>query len=287
VAALLLTACGRGGEASLSRSAGSTRPLSLVGPSTTTTVPPPVAQAPTATSTTVSSRSSAGRDQAAEPAPPAPGPGAPVAAKPIRPASAGTYRFDTTGETAYPGLGGGTSPYPAVTTLVVDPPSGTHQHATRNLRDASGNGPVIETRFDYRPDGVYLDSLQLTVSVLLFSDTEEFRPQFPTLLLPTGARPGYSHDLSLPGQAGPAHLVIDVLDDEQTGVGGEAVDTTVVRLTASSSGQFNARMELTLWVAPSAGIWVKERSSSEASAPEGQPLYRGQDEATLQRLTPG
>ncbi|MCA1692203.1 MAG: hypothetical protein LC733_08410, partial [Actinobacteria bacterium] len=176
-----------------------------------------------------------------------------------------------------------------VTPLVVDPPAGTRQHATRDLRDTSRNGPVIETALDYRPEGVYLDGLKLTTTLFLFSDVQDLRPGLPTLLLPTGAGPGYHRELGLSaqGQPNPARLVIDVLGQETVSAGVQTLDTTVVRLTATLASQFNARMELTVWVAPTAGLWVKERSVSEASGPDGQALYRGEYEATLQRLTPG
>jgi hypothetical protein len=174
-----------------------------------------------------------------------------------------------------------------VTTLTVDRPVGGLQRSTRDLRDTSGNGPVVESVFDYRPGGVYLNSLKLTTTVFLFSNAQEFRPPSPTLLLPTGVKPGYTTDIPLPTTVNPARLMVEVLREERVTIGGQAVDTTVVRLTATLSGQFNARMELTVWLAPSTGVWVKERSVTGATGPDGQPLYQGQYEATLQRLTPG
>ena len=106
------------------------------------------------------------------------------------------------------------------------------------------------------------------------------------MLLPTDARPGFSRELTVPRLVAPARLIMEVLREERVRVGGQEVGTTVVRLTASSSGRFSARMELTIWLARSSGLWVKERSASEARSPDGALLYESQYEATLQRLAP-
>jgi hypothetical protein len=255
----------------------------LVAPATTTSVPPAVIEALPSTTAPAATRSPSTTPTATADRPATPAV-APSQTAPVPPARPGTYHYDTIGQSSYPGLGGGVAPYPAVTTLVVDPPAGTHQHATRDLRDASGSGPVVESRFDYRPDGVYLESLQLTVTLLVFSDTQELRPPVPTLVLPTDARPGYSRELTIPGRVAPAGLVIEVVGEEPVRVGGREVATAVIHVRATSTGQFNAGMDLTVWLDRSTGVWVKERSTSEASTPDGEPLYQSQYEATLRSI---
>lgn len=269
----------------MSGSRGGTRQPVFAAPSTTT------APGPAVIGTIPSTAASPGRPATTAAPPSESGPGrtsTPAAQESIRPAAPGTYLYDTTGQSSYPGFGGGSSPYPPVTPLVVDPPAGSRQHATRDLRDVSRNGPVIETALDYRPDGVYLDGLKLTTTLFLFSDVQDLRPGLPTLLLPTGAGAGYHRELGLSSQgpSNPARLAIDVVAQEAVAVGDQTLDTTVIRLTATLAGQFNARMELTVWLSPTAGLWVKERSVSEASGPDGQALYRGEYDATLQQLTP-
>ncbi|HJV09398.1 MAG TPA: hypothetical protein VJ653_06940, partial [Acidimicrobiales bacterium] len=74
---------------------------------------------------------------------------APAGPRALTPATPGTYRYDTAGATTF---AGNNVPFPAVTTLVVDAPSGTRQRVTRNLRDAAGSGVATEFTLDYRPD---------------------------------------------------------------------------------------------------------------------------------------
>ncbi len=280
-ALLLLASCGTGdrsGDASLSEApAGpvtTAQPPSLVAPSPSTTAAPAVVDARPPSPSTVPLPSTT--------APP----GRAITPTAVPPPPPGTYRYDTTGQASYPVLGAASAQYPAVTTLVVDPPTGTRQHATRTLKDASGNGPVVETGFDYRPDGVYLESLRLVVSVLVFSGAQEFRPPSPTLVLPTDARPGYSQELGMPGRVAPARLLIEAVREERVRVGGQEVETILVRLTATTTGQFNGRMELNVWLDRSTGVWAKERSASEARSSDGILLYESQYEATLQQLAP-
>ena len=52
-------------------------------------------------------------------------------------------------------------------------------------------------------------------------------------------------------------------------------------------GDVTGRQELTLNVDRASGLWVRERSVTEASAGGGLVQLRSQYEATLQRLTPG
>ena len=285
-AALVLAGCGGGGDsgedATLSGAPGKTttvaEPPVLVGPPSTTAASPAVVETGPSTTPSTGAPTPATGDAAPRPT---------SSATPVPPPAPGTYRYDTTGQASYRVLGGAPSPYPAVTTLVVDAPTGTRQRAVRDLKDTSGKGLVVETRLDYRADGLYLESLQLAVSVLLFSDTFEFRPSVPALVLPTGAGPGSSRELTVPGRMAPAVLTVEVLAEEDVRVGGRDLAATVVRLTAATTGEFRARMELTIWLAPSSGLWLKERSASEATSPDGAPLYQSRYEATLRSLTPG
>lgn len=280
---MLLGACGPGdgrGQASLSGPAPvSPAPVPSLpaeapaepGPTTTgpgavmTTRPVPTTRpAPAATTTTTTTA---------------------VTARPVAPAAAGTYLYDTAGQAT---VGALVTPFPSVTSLVVDQPAGARQRSTRDLRDPAGAGPVFETVLEYRPDGAHLVSLRLTATVLLLTQTVELRPSSPELLVPTGAAPGDRReiDVSVAG-GGTARLVVEVVGEEVVTVGGQAVAATVVRLSGSVPGQLDARLDLTVWLDPTRGLWVKERAVAEASSGDGGLRYTSQYEATLQRLTPG
>ncbi len=252
---MALTACGAdAGEKAAISGPVDTRPPIIAAPLTTTTAapavvdprPPPTASASTrlaATTTVVS----------------APAPTRGPAPAPLAPARPGTYQYDTVGQTT---LGGSTTPYPAVTTLVVDPAAGNRQHSVRDLRDASRNGPVFDSVFEYRADGLYLASLSATVSVLLFSDTQQLAAPAPVLLLPTGAGPGFHKDLDLPTQSGlVAHLAFDVVRVEKV----KGVDTRLLHILATLPGPYNAHLDLNVWLAPTS-LWLREHVVADASA---------------------
>ncbi len=205
-------------------------------------------------------------------------------AKALTPAAPGTYRFDTSGTTTFSLAAA--QPFPAVTTLVVDPPTGTVQHSTRDLRDAAGNGPATELTLDYRSQGVYLVALRLTVGVAGASDSEELRPPAPVLLLATGARPGAHTEADLAGTSG-AKLVVDVLREERVTVAGKGVDTLVMQAVVTlAPGDVTGRLQLTVDVDPVSRLWVKEQSVTDASAAGGVFQLHSQYAATIQRLTP-
>lgn len=270
----LLAACGNGAPApeAVRESAGQETTTSTAAPSTTT--------APGRTTTT---RAGARSTTTARPAAattttsPLSGPRA------LAPATPGTYRFDTTGATTF---AGNTIAFPAVTTLVVDPPSGTRQHSTRNLRDASGNGLQTEFTLDYRPEGTFLVALRVTTGVSGISDVRDLRPASPVLLLAAGAGPGAHREADLTGNS-QAKLVVDVLREERLTIGVQAIDTLVMRATVTlAPGDVTGRQELTVNLDRGTRLWVKERSVTDASAAGGLFTAHSEYTATMQRLTP-
>jgi hypothetical protein len=276
VLAAVLGACGGG-------SGDDVPTLPTVPPTVTPTtvaaeaVPPSTVAPEARTGSPTTARSAGGSDRGTTDTPTAPaGPAA------LAPAAPGTYRYDTAGTTT---LGLSTLPYPAVTTLTVDPPAGTRQHWTRDLRDPAGNGPLLELSLDYRAAGVFLEGLRLTTSVSGFSNVQDLRPTSPTLLLPTGAGPGTRQELDLAGTASTARLVLEVQGRERLTIAGRAVDTLVVHLVATlPPGEITGTLDLTAWLAPSVGPWVKERSVTDASAGGGLARFQSRYEATIQRL---
>jgi hypothetical protein len=197
------------------------------------------------------------------------------------PAAPGTYRYDTTGRSTFAGT---VVAFPSVTSLVVDPPSGTRQRLARDLRDASGNGLATEFTLDYRPEGVLLVSLRLSAGFGGISDTRELRPASPVLLLATGARPGAHVEADLTGTP-PARLVVDVVGEERVTVAGTPVDTVVVRATVTlAPGDVTGRQELTLNLDRGSRLWVRERAVLDVTAAGGLFTLHSEYSATLQRL---
>lgn len=268
---VLLAACGAGEPApeAVRESAGQETTTSTVAATTTTSAPGRT------TTTRAGARTTTTRPPAATTTP------APAGARALAPATPGTYRYDTAGATTFAGT---TVAFPAVTTLVVDAPSGTRQRSTRNLRDAAGNGLQTEFTLDYRPEGVFLVSLRVTTGFSGVTDVRDLRPASPVLLLATGAGPGAHREADLTGNS-PAKLVVDVLREERLTIGGQAVDTLVMRAVVTlGPGEVTGRQELTVNVDRGSRLWVKERSVTDASAAGGLFTAHSEYTATMQRL---
>jgi hypothetical protein len=273
----VVTACGGGEEAAELSGPLTDRAPSFEAPQPTTTVAPAVvAPGLPSTSTTGAPARSTTTTRAG-------GPSTTQAARavPLSPMAPGTYRYDTVGQST---IGTAVTPFPAVTAFVADTPAGGRQHGVRDLRDPSRNGPVLDSTFEYRPDGLYLVDLRTAITVLVFTATGGLLPPTPVLLLPTGAGPGYHQELDVPTETSTAHLALDVVRREPVTVAGRAVDTTVIRLRATLPGQYNARLDLTIWLSAEHRVWAREHLVADASA--AGVSYHAEYDATLQRLTP-
>jgi hypothetical protein len=251
-------------------------PSSVADIAVSTTVAPAPGGAP-ATTRPKSAGGGSGRSDAS----------APEAAAPegLPPAQPGTYRYETSGVSTFALT---SLPYPPVSTLTVSSPSGTRQRWTRDLRDASGSGPMSEFSLDFRSDGVYLDDLTLTNSFQGMVNVQNLRPTAPPRLVSTGAGPGARSEFDLrAGDGGIAHATVDVTGNESVAVGGQSVDTVVVRTTiVLPPGQVSGHFELTGWFAPSARVWAKEHFVADASAAGGLFTFHSQYDAVAQALTP-
>ena len=272
---VLLAGCGDGEPApeAVRESAGQETTTSTVAATTTTSAPGRTTTTAAGARTTTTRRAAATTPTTTHSA----------GARALTPATPGTYRYDTAGATTF---AGNTVPFPAVTTLVVDAPSGTRQRSTRNLRDAAGNGLQTEFTLDYRPEGVFLVALRVTTGFSGITDVRDLRPASPVLLLATGAGPGAHREADLTGNS-PAKLVVDVLREERLTIGGQSVDTLVMRATVTlAPGDVTGRQELTVNVDRGTRLWVKERSVTDASAAGGLFTAHSEYTATMQRLTP-
>ncbi len=174
-----------------------------------------------------------------------------------------------------------------MTTNYVDPVVGSRQHASRDLRNA-GNGPLTEYTFEYRADGVYLVSLRLTFTLSPYPPYPvDLTPPAPLLFLATGAAPGASRTLDVPvPSGGSARVVVDVLGTEAVTIGGQVLDTLVVRSVATMpSGQITGTQSLTVNLDRGSRLWVKERGVGDAAIP-GVLAVHTEYSATIQSLTP-
>ena len=285
---VLLAACGDGGvrpeavRESAGQAAAETTTSTEAATSATTAAITTTAAAGRRTTTTAA-RARTTTTAVTRPGAPTTQATAPAGARALTPAVPGTYRFDTAGSTT---VAGNTVPFPAVTTLVVDPPAGNRQRSSRNLRDAAGNGLASEITLEYRPDGVYLVGLRLIAGFSGVTETRDLAPASPVLLLATGEGPGAHREADLIGTA-PARLVVDILREERVAVSGRPVDTLVMRAVVNSApGDVTGRQELTVNIDRSSRLWVRERSVTDASAGGGLITLHSEYTATLQRLTP-
>lgn len=245
----------------MSSVAGGDGTTTTAGNPPTTTLTVPEATAPPATATTV-------------PVGPATPP-ATAAPQPVEPATPGRYEYATAGELVTPL---GSSPLPESSSLVVEPATGTRQRTTRVVGEGGGATFTTETVFDYRAGGIHLVTLTQTVSALVFTETETLVPPAPVLLVPTGAVAGYRNELDVPVlSGGTARLSVEVLRREPVNVGNRAVDAVVVRVATTLP---DATADLTVWLAPEHGIYVRDQSVLTAG------VARITTESTLRSLTP-
>lgn len=275
VAGALLTACG----------GDDPEPTDLDSPEvTTTTAPPSSTSDTTATSTTVATQPTTSRRSGSTGATTTVK-AAPAAAV-IAPPASGRYSYTTTGSST---LNATVTPFPSVTTLTVDPATGTTQHSIRNLKDANAMGSSTDYVLDYRADGVYL--VRATVNITSGALTNDFalNPAAPVMFIPTGATIGTHLEVDLPVTgAGTARLVIDVLREEAVTVGGRSVNAVVVRgVVTLPPGSVSGTQDLTLWFDRESRLVVKESSRTDASALGGLARFNSNYEATIQSLTPG
>jgi hypothetical protein len=218
------------------------------------------------------------------PATPAPGPVA------LTPPAAGTYSYATSGATTVTGAPIPINiPFPPVTTNVIDPPAGARQHSQRRLVDASGNGSVIDYVFEYRADGVYLVSLTFTTTFSGQSDVQTLAPPAPLLFLATGAGPGSSQTLDIAVGAGTARVVVDVPRTEVVTVGGQAIETLVVRSAAQlPPGAITGTQTITVNLDRGSRLWVRETGLGDGTAAVGgfNLVVHSDYTARIERLTP-
>lgn len=210
-------------------------------------------------------------------------PSAPGAAQPTK---AGTYTYDTDGETTQTGGLGGTEQLPERTTLKVDPPQGNRQTSVRDMRDEDGEGGTTTTVLQYRDDGVYLESLKTRNRVSGITVTYEFRPDPPQLLAPTGAGVGHHTEFSMTSTNGglTAHVTIDVLAQETLTIGGAATETFKVRTHTVLEGDVEGEIRSHDNIDATRYLTVREDSVSDVETAFGN--FHTEQISVLRSLNP-
>ena len=282
VAAIVLAACGGGGGTKKTAAQGTTTSsedtsTTVAGGSSTSVA----AGAATTTKTTAKGSTTGGATVNGKPATnytPPPG------ATPAKPATPGTYHYDTSGSSS---LGTQSSSPPPVTPLVVDPPNGTQQHSFRDERTPDGKGSTTDTWLDFKPEGVYLDEIKVVSSSPFGAQTIDFKANPPVLAAPTGVKPGQSveFDLSDPSYGVSIHVKIDFVRMETITIGGQAVDTIVTHQVGTLSGKVTGTQTSDSWVAPQYDLFVKDHTVADLTA-YGVKAH-SDITSQLQKLTPG
>jgi hypothetical protein len=287
---LVGAACGGGDDDDVKTAASSTT-SSSVGGSTSSTTP---GEETTTTAGAAGPDTTRGGPAAttapAATAPPATDPPGPTA---LTPPAAGNYSYATSGQTTVTGapIPIPALPFPPSTTNRIDPPAGTRQHMRRNLQDAGGNGSIVDYTFDYRADGIYLESLKFTITISGQSNVQDLTPPAPLLFLATGAGPGASRTLAIPVGSGTAQVVVSVPGTERVTIGGRGIDTLVVRSVATlPPGDVTGTQTLTVNLDPASRLWVKEVGAGTGTAVVagvGTLQVQTNYSATINSLTPG
>lgn len=210
-------------------------------------------------------------------------PGGAAGAESATPLAEGTYEYDTDGQVVL--SGGPPRDLPATTTLTGQKPNGVAQRRVRDLRDAEGNGTVTETDLEFRPDGVYITRVKVTVSFPGgVTDVRELKTEKPELIAPTGGGPGFATSFVMTGSGTTAEVSIRVLRAETISIGGRSVEAQVAETKIVFSGALRGHQTSTCWFWPKHIVAVKEVVSADIQ--NGPIRAQTEYEATLRSLTP-
>ncbi len=277
-----VSACG-GGPGSAITAAARTEQQAAPSTTTSTTLAPTTTTAP-APATAAATRTTSARAARApsKPATTSTSPNKPAAvATGFAPAVPGVYRYDTSGSTSSLL---GKQAFSAVSTLTVDPPSGTKQHSVRELKSSNGDGFTIDQILDYRPEGVTVVRQRLVLTQRGDRTVRTLNAAPPTLVIPLGLGVGTHRVLDLTGVGLVGHEVVDILQAVTVTVAGQPVSGILVRTVLNVSGGVSGTIQLDQWWSPSARVPMKEQLT--ATMKSGLASVKTTYDATIQKLTP-
>lgn len=219
-----------------------------------------VARSTSPTTTRVRGAASAGAAPVTTPSSPALA--AASAPSGLAPTAAGTYDYDTSGNASY---GFGTTTFPHLTTLSVDPAQGIQQRAVRRLLDASGNGFVVDQTLDFAPDGIHLDRLVLTMTLHGATTVRTLRAQPPGMVLASGGGAGTVEHFDLIGSGIAGHEDVTIGAPGSTTVAGASVATIPIKSVLTLSGGASGTIEWDQAFAPVWRLAVREDAAATVS----------------------
>jgi len=197
------------------------------------------------------------------------------------PATPGTYRYNTSGSTS--SLLGKQSA-PSVSTLVVDAPQGTKQHSVRQILSANGDGFVIDQILDYQPQGVAVVRQRLAMTQKGSTTVRTLNAAPTTVVIPMGTATGTHREFDLSGVSIAGHEAVDLVESVVSNVGGQALNTVLVRTVLHVSGSVSGTIQLDQWWAAAARVPAREQLT--ATMKSGFATVKTNYSATLQSVTP-
>jgi hypothetical protein len=189
---------------------------------------------------------------------PAPAAGGALAAGAIQPTAPGNYSYNETGQNSFtcPPTPAQTQPAPSPTGLKVDSANGNRQRSVRDRRASNGQGIVITQDYEFRPDGIYLVYLRQEQSTPVGTDTSEFEPNPPVLVLPKSPKQGQSWAFTLTSKDGRIKVeisnTIETPEENVTVANGSTSPSVRLKSTrhatgASNLGQIDITENATIW----------------------------------------
>ena len=270
--ALVAAACGDDGGAERDSAGATTTTTRSAPPSTEDTT----ASAVASTTTTAAPAAAGRRGRAATTASPTTTAAPTAPATGVRFTAPGTYRYAATGQ--FSSTVGGAQPRNGVTTLTVDPPSGSDQRSVRQ-----GLGRVTEQVLRLDGGGAYLVSMRVTDQGV----DKEVRPAPPALALPADVAVGrtWSWRATSTDGATTVAATMRALRDEDVTVGGAAVRSLVVEALLTLTGDLMSTSKQTLWVSDRHRLIVRQDDATEGRL--GVIAFSSTSSETLLALTPG
>ena len=150
---------------------------------------------------------------------------APTSPSTMHASRAGAYSYATSGAFGY----GDISSEPAVTTMSVDPATHGRQHSRWDLRDAHGNGDVLDRTIEFRADGVHLVSESDTYTDQTGTSSWTCAATRPPLMLAARPTPGQQLRFNMACTGFTQTFVITVLAPQTVEIAGQTRKLVVVR----------------------------------------------------------
>ena len=201
------------------------------------------------------------------------------------PVLTGHFTYATTGTRTVSGaMPGKPDAYPSTTSLDVTEQSGSYQ-LSRDMRDEYGSGELIDSSVVVRPEGVFLNTLNLAECEAGVKDELRFTAGSPAPLFVANAQPGKHVEFDMDGGATKAHMSVDYLGAEHVTVGRDSVPTQHIRVTTDFTGQVQGHSVSDYWMSTTHGFPAKEQV--KANVRKGALSVANEWTAVLQDTRPG